>query len=243
MICPTLRGVQWAVLCAYARTLPLGSERAATRARAERVQPTGELGRALVLAHDLGLLDHACLTPAGLRLVRPHAAPSLQELPMTASAPQLPTVAASLMDLVAFYDRQLALPEVQQAPNVEYIRSLREVMSFLAAEESFVQDHVLLIMTAQRHALIGITAAELGLPIDPEQEEAVKVLLEGTGKMLQKRVGQHGANVQRVVNDLAAGHAPNSEGDVAVLLAVLMYGNRRRPAPRRKPRRAVSAQA
>lgn len=27
MSCPTLRGVQWAVLCAYARTLPLGPER------------------------------------------------------------------------------------------------------------------------------------------------------------------------------------------------------------------------
>lgn len=241
--CPTIRGIQWAVLCAYARTLPLGLERSQTRARAAAVQPTGELGRALLIAHDLGFLDHACLTSAGLRLVLPHADPSPQELPMTAPTPQSPTLASSLVDLVAFYDHQLALPEVQKAPNVEYIRSLQEVVAFLAERESFGQDHVSIILTAQRHALTGITAAELGFPIDPEQDEAVKILLEGTGKMLQKRAAQHGANVQRVVNDLAAGCAPNSEGDVAVLLAVLMYGSRRRPAPQRKSRSIARARA
>lgn len=162
---------------------------------------------------------------------------------MTEPVSQPHALTTLLLEIAAFYDRQLAVPEVQQAPNVEYIRALRELMAFMAEKESFVQDHVLIIMTAQRHALTGITAVELGLPTDPEQEEAVKVLLEGTGKMLQKRATQHGANVQRVVNDLAAGHAPNSEGDMAVLLAVLMYGNRRHPAPSRKSRRITKARA
>lgn len=67
--CPTLRGIQWAVLCAYARTLPIGPERLSARARAAQVQPPGELGRALVLAHDLGFLDYARLTPVGYDLI------------------------------------------------------------------------------------------------------------------------------------------------------------------------------
>lgn len=69
MTCPTTRGVQWAVLCAYARTLPIGPERLSARARAAQVQPPVELGRALVLADELGFLDHAHLTPAGRRLI------------------------------------------------------------------------------------------------------------------------------------------------------------------------------
>lgn len=69
MTCPTVRGVQWAVLCAYARTLPLSHERRSARARAAQVQPPGELGRALVLADELGFLNHAHLTPVGHGLI------------------------------------------------------------------------------------------------------------------------------------------------------------------------------
>lgn len=198
------------------------------------MQPTGELGRALVLADELGFLRHAQLTPAGLRLLQPEAPSTLQELPMTEPAPQPHLLTTHLKELVEFYDRQLAVPEVQQSPRVEYIRNMREMMEMLAAEEELKQNEVLLMLHAQRHALTGIPAEELGYPANPEQEDAVKTILESTGKFLQKRAVQHGPHVQRVVNDLAEGYAPSSAGDVAALLAVLLYVKKRKRIPRRK---------
>ena len=82
---------------------------------------------------------------------------------MTEPLPR-PTMSARLEEIVGFYDRLLTIPEVRQSPRIEYIRNMREVMAGLADRELLEPDEVLLILHAQRHALTGISAEELGLP-------------------------------------------------------------------------------
>lgn len=59
-----MTGVQWACLCAYARTLPPGPERRAVRTLALRGTPERQ-GVALVTAEGLGLIVRGSLTPQG----------------------------------------------------------------------------------------------------------------------------------------------------------------------------------
>jgi len=59
-----MTGVQWAVLSAYARTLPAGPERRAVRALILQDPPTRQ-GVALVTAARLGFLKAGQLTPYG----------------------------------------------------------------------------------------------------------------------------------------------------------------------------------
>lgn len=69
MTCPTVRGVHWAVLSAYAQILPFGERRTRARTLAWRcLSLGGEMGRALVLALDLGLTRRAPTTVAGMLL-------------------------------------------------------------------------------------------------------------------------------------------------------------------------------
>jgi hypothetical protein len=62
-------GVQWACLCAYARTLPPGPERRAVRTLALRGTPERQ-GVALVTAEGLGCLWRGRLTPQGESVAR-----------------------------------------------------------------------------------------------------------------------------------------------------------------------------
>jgi hypothetical protein len=59
-----MTGVQWAVLSAYARTLPAGPERRALRALISQHTPPRQ-GVALVTAAGLGFLKAGQLTPTG----------------------------------------------------------------------------------------------------------------------------------------------------------------------------------
>lgn len=64
-----MTGVQWACLCAYARTLPPGPERRAVRTLALRGIPTRQ-GVALVTAAGLGLIAGGRLTVKGEAVAR-----------------------------------------------------------------------------------------------------------------------------------------------------------------------------
>ncbi|MDL2343097.1 hypothetical protein QOL99_02920 [Deinococcus sp. MIMF12] len=64
-----MTGVEWACLCAYARTLPPGPVRRAVRALALGGRPD-RMGVALVTAAGLGYLHRGRLTPQGEAVAR-----------------------------------------------------------------------------------------------------------------------------------------------------------------------------
>lgn len=148
---------------------------------------------------------------------------------MTESVSQPHTLTTLLLEIAAFYDRQLAVPEVQQAPNVEYIRTLRELMAFLAEDEAFVQNHVLIITTAQAHMLTGIPAVDLGYPPpSSEQHEAADLLIRHVGRILEPHAAEHSAAVREIVAELRDGHAPRGKHEFATFLALVQKSNLRR---------------
>lgn len=222
----TTRDLQWALLCAHARSLPIGWERVSVRTQAALLlPPLGERGRALAQARELGLLKQSRLTPAGCALVRQWRSKTTslsQELPMTNAVPQSDPLAVLVADLVAFYDRTLALPEVQAAPNVEHIKALREVL-LGSEDESLSRGHVFTLLIAQRHRSEGITAEELGLPVPLEQAEATQLLLKQMGEQLMPHAEDHSSEVQRVVSGMAAGKGPTSQREFALALALIGY--------------------
>lgn len=64
-----MTGLQWAVLAAYARSLPPGAERDRARAFAERGRP-GRCGPALVLAASMGFTHNGSITLKGADAAR-----------------------------------------------------------------------------------------------------------------------------------------------------------------------------
>lgn len=230
-----MRGVQWAVLSAYARILPLGPRRTKARTLAWGCMPLGgELGRALVLALDMGLTRHARPTPSGIALARallanagvpaPSPCSPMLEMPMNDTQKSPDALHSLIAGMVAFCDYQLTVPAVRDAPNVSHIRELRETLLLMADEQELGRAETTLLLIAQRHQLTGITAVELGYPADPEHDAAVHTTLTTTGQLLQPYAALHGPQVRRVVNELAEGHAPRDASDVATLLALTLHG-------------------
>ncbi|CAM3974725.1 hypothetical protein DEMA109039_02195 [Deinococcus marmoris] len=203
------------------------------------------MGRALVLALDLGLTRRARPTVAGMLLARALLAAAavpassstspMLEMPMTNPPRRPDSLDSSIAGMVAFYDRQLVVPEVRDASNAGAIRDIRETLLLIADEDRLSRAEVALVLLAQRHQLTGITAIELGYPADPEHDAAVHTTLTTTGQLLQPYATLHGPQVQRVVNDLAEGHAPRDAGDMATLLALALHGI---PRPQRPPAQA-----
>lgn len=242
---PVTNGVIWAVLSAYARRLPDGPERHSARATAMSVYRAGiggSHGAALVVAAELGLTRNSKITLIGVTLAQqllerldvpasPTPEPMLEK-PMNDTQKSPDALHSLVAGMVAFYDYQLTVPEVRDAPNAGHIRELRETLLLMADEDQLSRADATLLLIAQRHQLTGITAVELGYPADPEHDAAVHTTLTTTGHLLKPYAALHGPQVQRVVNDLIQGHAPSGASDTATLLALTLNGIPRPQKPR-----------
>lgn len=144
------------------------------------------------------------------------------------------SLAPAFHEVLGFLDRMLALPEVRDSPNVEYIRQLQGDLLVMPQDEPLSPADVGALLTAWRYRLTGIPATALGYPPQPEQDAAIDTTLRTAGQFLRPYAAQHSAQIQRIVDDLAEGHAPLDAGDTAALLALILHGLNIPPRPRRK---------
>lgn len=108
-------GVRWAVINAFARSLPAGLYRANLRLLALGMRPLiGRQGAALVEAADLGLLNAGNITPEGAAL-----ASSLLEDAPNFSATQPDPEAMATRELFRPYSDHLAQFLAMEIPSVE----------------------------------------------------------------------------------------------------------------------------
>lgn len=222
---PTDRAIRWAVLMAYARNLPTALERVTVRNQAQPYYPGfGNQGQALVLAREAGLLHNAEVTQQGRHQAEVWL--GLLQEESTVTTPQDDILAAFCREVVAFYDRLLDTPGVQQGTNVQHIRDLRETISLLNEETTFSRDAATVLLLAQRHLSEGVSAEELGLPVSEEYQEAKATVTRNAGEMLLSQMGDYSPEVRRIVQDLAEGILP-FRNEIPVLLAALLEVGRR----------------
>ena len=152
------RGVRWAVLSAFARTLSPGENRTAVRLYALNLRPaTGRQGEVLVAASDLGFTKSGELTLEGLAAAGTYLAEILEgaHRQLGASSSKLLEYRASYRPHLDFLTRLLAM-DTSNSRVQETLTFMHEEVQALVDGAPYTEVNVLSLVQAVSHFESGI---------------------------------------------------------------------------------------